>query len=254
MEIRARRSKGSGEDEVQDIGALVKAARSRAQASTRCPYCHEELEGGQNAWPCPACEAGHHLACAQELGACACCGVDARDAAEWAFFQRLAPPRQLEPFVCKSDGPQIELRWRDEASHALRRWQVVIATFVAATLLQLIFDWSSLGLIRMGLVPLATALSWFAVQRLRAVDRRLSVRSEDLLLSAKLRGRWRETSIPRAEIVRLSLMLKPAYKRIELYTAAQRFELADERFDESSLRWLSRCLSDWRLIPYALPD
>ncbi|MCW8139006.1 MAG: hypothetical protein KIT58_08900 [Planctomycetota bacterium] len=43
-------------------------------APTRCPFCHEAVQKGEQPAVCPECHALHHVACLDEAGACAACG------------------------------------------------------------------------------------------------------------------------------------------------------------------------------------
>jgi hypothetical protein len=63
----------------------------------RCPYCHDDVLGGEPQHGCPGCRAWHHAACWSESAAC-CAACGREDV--WTPAPRPAPPASARLLLC----------------------------------------------------------------------------------------------------------------------------------------------------------
>lgn len=56
-----------------DKGAADGIQQRPRGGATRCPYCHDLCEAGQDACACADCLSRHHLGCWEEAGGCSSC-------------------------------------------------------------------------------------------------------------------------------------------------------------------------------------
>lgn len=84
-------------------------------APTRCPFCHEAVQKGEQPAVCPECHALHHVACLDEAGACAACGrrvASPEDSKLAAALRARASARVTPPAPATTPPPAADDGWQ----------------------------------------------------------------------------------------------------------------------------------------------